>query len=215
MLAFLSYQTVDRHVAAEVRAFLADFGIPTFMAHDDLEVSDQWQDVILDRISAADIFVAILSAAYLASPYCLQESGIAVFRKAANTIIPLSIDETISPGFLRPIQSRRVDPGKINPAILFAGIVRYNATFALDVMINRLGVANTFAQAETAFALLQPHLALATQQQVMDILGVAAANNQVRYAWGIKPTLSDLLADYGDLISEQERGLIEAALGDD
>lgn len=92
MQAFLSYQTEDRHVAAKVREFLDSIAVPAFMAHEDINVSHEWHKVILDEISKADIFVAILSEHYLRSQYCMQESGIAIFRNARMTIIPLSTD---------------------------------------------------------------------------------------------------------------------------
>src|SRR5437879_5097284 len=96
MRVFLSYQTDDRRVAAEVGAFFDEFAVPRFMAHDDIDVSHEWQQVILRELAAADTFVAILSERYLRSHYCLQESGIAVFANKA--IIPLRIDTTVPPG---------------------------------------------------------------------------------------------------------------------
>src|ERR1700736_1359611 len=96
MHAFMSYQMTDRAFAAKVRDTLTPFGITSFMAHDDLEVSEEWKLRILDELSKADLFIAVLSANYLASSYCMQESGISVFRNI-KTIIPFAIDTTVSP----------------------------------------------------------------------------------------------------------------------
>jgi TIR domain len=71
MHAFLSYQTADRHVAAKVRDILTAFGVTSFMAHDDIEVSAEWRKAILTNIRKADLFVAILSANYYASQFCM------------------------------------------------------------------------------------------------------------------------------------------------
>ena len=157
MRAFLSNQTDDRHVAAEVRTFLDDIAVPAFMAHDDINVSHEWQDVILSELAQADIFFAILSAHYITSQYCLQESGIAVFRNAM-TIIPLSIDGTTPPGFMAHIQSRLVTPGNISRAVLFAGIAKYDRAFAINCMINKLGTSGSWDAASGNLANLKPYL---------------------------------------------------------
>src|ERR1700740_414160 len=96
MLAFMSYQTEDRHMATAVAQLLMSLGVGCFMAHEHIEVSVQWRDEILRQIGLADLFVPILSQRYYASIWCKQESGIAAFRRM--TIIPLSTDGSIPPG---------------------------------------------------------------------------------------------------------------------
>lgn len=73
------------------------------MAHEDIEVSEEWRIAILKEIRKAEIFIPILSAQYFESVWCVQESGIAAFRKMA--IIPLAIDATKPKGFFGHIQS--------------------------------------------------------------------------------------------------------------
>src|SRR2546421_13004860 len=96
MRAFMSYQTADREVAARVAGLLTPFDIAAFMAHEHIEVSNEWRQTILKELAEADLFIPILSTRYFDSIWCKQESGIAAFRKL--TIIPLSIDGTIPKG---------------------------------------------------------------------------------------------------------------------
>src|SRR5665213_3136953 len=110
MNAFLSYQTTDKAIAGEIGAFLRELGIASFLAHEDIEVSHQWQVRIFEELARAELFVAVLSTHYLTSPYCLQESGVAIARGAGVTIAPLSIDGTIPPRFMGHIQASRLDP---------------------------------------------------------------------------------------------------------
>jgi len=210
MLAFLSYQTDDRLVAAEVREFLDDIAVPAFMAHDDINVSQEWQEVILSQMMQADIFIALLSARYRASPYCLQESGIAISRGAAMTIIPLSIDGTTPPGFIAHLQSRKIEPGNISHAILFAGIAKYDVKFAIDCMVNRLGGSGSYRGAEANFQLLLPHLCQATDEQIKDILQAACYNGQIAHAaLCAREYLPPLLASHGHLLDEANRAHLE------
>jgi hypothetical protein len=113
MRAFMSYQTVDKEAAARVAGVLTEFDCTAFMAHDHIEVSEEWRLEILTELEVADLFVPILSAHYYGSVWCMQESGIAAFRRM--TIIPLSIDGALPPGFLAHIQSTKIDPAA--PAI--------------------------------------------------------------------------------------------------
>jgi hypothetical protein len=108
MLAFVSYQTEERIVAGRVANLLESLGVTPFMAHEDIEISDEWRLELLRQIDNADLFVPILSERYYESIWCKEESGIAAFRNI--TTIPLSIDGSVPQGFLAHIQSTRIDP---------------------------------------------------------------------------------------------------------
>jgi hypothetical protein len=213
MQAFLSYQTQDRHIAAKVREFLDSIAIPAFMAHEDINVSHEWQKVILAEISKADIFIAILSENYLKSPYCMQESGIAIFRMAGITVIPLSTDGSVSPGLMTHIQSKRIDPNNVSHSTLFAGIAQYNCNFAIDRMINRLALSRNYASAEANFKLLFPYLGGATDEQIVEILEAAASNNQIADA-GLcaREYLPPMFTTHGHLLAKEDRGKLQSTV---
>jgi hypothetical protein len=213
MQAFLSYQTEDRHIAAKVREFLNSIAVPAFMAHEDINVSREWQKVILDEILKADLFIAILSKNYFRSQYCMQESGIAIFRIAGMTIIPLSTDESVSPGFMAHIQSKRIDPNNVSHTVLFDGIVKCDCKFAIDCMINRLELSRNYGSAEANFRLLSPYLDRATNEQVVDILKAAASNNQIAHA-GLcaRDYLPPLFATHKHLLAEEDRRELKMTL---
>src|ERR1051325_3445317 len=107
--AFLSYSTVDRSLAAQVKAVLARAGISVFMAHDDLQVSEEWKARILQELAACDMFVPLLSKAFKASDWAPQELGYIVSRPSV-AIVPLSVDGTTPFGFIGHIQSRGIPP---------------------------------------------------------------------------------------------------------
>jgi translation initiation factor 6 (eIF-6) len=209
MIAFLSYRLDDRHVAAEVGKFLEMFGITAFMAHEDINVSHEWQQTILDQLEAADIFIAILSEDYIQSTYCLQESGIAVFRKAKMTIIPLSIDGTVPPGFMAHIQSRRIEAGNVSQAILLAGIAKHDPKVAIDGIIKRIRASPSYAATEDRFDLLHPYLDQASEKQIAALLEAAVENPQIRHTRAIQPALRELLKSHGHLLKKQDLDLLE------
>jgi TIR domain len=211
--AFLSYQTKEKLVAAEIAQILDELGVSSFMAHEDIDVSQEWQDRILDELSSADIFVAVLSQNYLSSSYCLQESGIAVFRSAEITIIPISIDTTISPGFMGYIQSKRAKPGQIDRDLLLNGIAKHDVGFVIDRLIARLSGSGTYRSAENNFRRLSPFLKRATREQNVAILRAALDNNQIAHATlCARSYLPPILRKYGKDLQDSERQELEQIL---
>lgn len=213
MRAFLSYQTADRLVAAKVRTYLSQIRIDCFMAHDDIEISHEWRGVILEALGSADIFVALLSANYLASPFCVQESGIAVVRDIP--IIPLSLDGTISPGFMSVFQSRKIDPANIDFTVILAGIARKDIGFVIDRLIDALAVSPSFRDAETRFRDLAPYPTRATDEQTTRILNVSVDNGQIGHAsLCARDYLPPILATHGDRMDPSKREKLQGILAD-
>ena len=64
MYAFISYQTDDRLVAGKVKSLLLESGIRSFMAHEDVSVSEEWRLKILEEMGKAEIFVSLWSKNY-------------------------------------------------------------------------------------------------------------------------------------------------------
>jgi hypothetical protein len=212
MRAFLSYQTRDKHVAAEVREVLEDLDITSFVAHDDIKVSREWQAVILEEIAAADVFVPILSKNYRQSPFCMQESGIAVFRIPELTIVPLSIDRSVSPGFMSFIQSRRVSPGHIrrDTDAIVDSIGKFDSQFITKALIKWLRRSFSYRNAEYNFELLRPYLPKASKKQCVAILEAAIANSEIAYS-PICATkyLPPLMQDYGKYLRKEDRASLK------
>jgi TIR domain-containing protein len=177
MLSFMSYQTADREIAARVAALLKQFGCGAFMAHDDIEVSDEWRLEILRQLEAADLFVAIISSNYYSSPWCLQESGIAAFRRM--TLIPLSTDGAVPPALVSHIQSTRIDPAAPTIRNLLPGLARHDLTFVIDGLISIVAGSHNYRSAEANFELIQPYIPKATKEQIVKLLNVSTANDQV------------------------------------
>jgi len=95
---------------AQAKNVLAEFDIESFLAHEDLEVSEEWQARRLSELRRCDLFVPLLSLnflASLASKWAPQEAGFIKSRPDV-LITPFSIDGTTPFGFLSHLQSRRI-----------------------------------------------------------------------------------------------------------
>jgi hypothetical protein len=179
--AFISYQTADRVVAGEIRNELAQAGIGSFLAHEDIEVSVEWRSRILRELHACDMFVALLSAVYLQSMWCVQESGIAAFRQDL-LVVPLSLDGNIPPGFLGVYQSARLDPQNFSVQSLAPALTSKDPDKGLHNLIYALARSPNYRSAEANFAPIIPFIPTMGPAHASAILDAAAANDQISNA---------------------------------
>jgi hypothetical protein len=95
---FLSYARTDSAVAREVAEALIDAGHQTWVDTEELRGGEDWQDVIVDRLTATDVVVVLISSASINSNNVRAEVRLAA--QAAKTLIPVKIEETKIDGSL-------------------------------------------------------------------------------------------------------------------
>jgi TIR domain len=180
VLAFISYSSEQKAEAAQIRAYLKGMSIESFMAHEDIAVSEEWRLELIDKIKSCDVFVAILSDRYIQSVWCMQESGMAVLREM--TIIPISLDGTPSPGFMSHMQSKRIDLKNIDMHLFLKPISRHNAIFVTDKLINKLENSNDYRSAEYNFYNLMQYSSIINDKQIQIIIECIKSNGQINFA---------------------------------
>jgi TIR domain len=74
-----------------LRHALQRYAISAFVAHEDIETSDEWREEILRSLMSMDAFVAILTPDFNSSRWTDQEAGIAVARDVL--LIPINRGE--------------------------------------------------------------------------------------------------------------------------
>lgn len=77
---FLSHVHEHRHFVGAVKTHLARRGIDGFVAHDDIQPSEQWREVIKAALGTCHAFVAFLHGRFHESQWCDQEVGWALGR---------------------------------------------------------------------------------------------------------------------------------------
>jgi len=82
--AFISYKSKCKQIADELKNILFTYGINSFLAPDNINLSEEWQIRILKELKNTDFVICILSEEYNQSAYCLQETGIALILNKGN-----------------------------------------------------------------------------------------------------------------------------------
>jgi hypothetical protein len=99
---FISHVHTKQQQAAQLKDCLLKYGISSFVAHDDIDVSAEWREEILRALMSMDVLAALVSEDFNSSKWTDQEVGVAIARDTA--IIPINIG--CPPyGFLEQYQS--------------------------------------------------------------------------------------------------------------
>jgi hypothetical protein len=99
---FISHVHTAKRQAGALRHALQKYGISAFVAHEDIDTSDEWREEILRSLTSMDAFVAILTEDFNSSKWTDQEVGVAVARDAL--LIPINKGENPY-GFLAKYQA--------------------------------------------------------------------------------------------------------------
>ena len=90
---FISYSSKDKYFAGDLKNCFEEFvGFDLFLAHDDLNPSDDWFQEILINLKKTDFVMPLISQNLMNSHFANQEIGFALGIN--KKIIPISVDGT-------------------------------------------------------------------------------------------------------------------------
>ena len=176
--AFVSYSHLDREFGHQVKAVLGEVGIDAFLAHEDMETSEQWKDRILRELRRCDLFVPLLSKNFLESQWAPQEAGFIASRPKV-VVAPLSIDGTNPFGFLSHVQSSRIRDNKITRELLVEPLAKRFPRKIFPGLIRIAGEAGSFRDAEKHLRTLEPYLSLFTAEEAKAMAEASVRNGQI------------------------------------
>ena len=176
--AFVSYSHVDRKFGRQAKVVLGEVGIDAFLAHEDLETSEQWRDRILDELRRCDLFVPLLSKNFLESKWAPQEAGFIASRSEV-AIAPLSIDGTTPFGFLSHIHSSRIQDNVITRELLVEPLAKQFPRKIIPGLIRIAGEAGSFRYAEQKMGALVPYFSRFTAEEAQALAEASVSNSQI------------------------------------
>ncbi|MCP4583280.1 MAG: toll/interleukin-1 receptor domain-containing protein [candidate division Zixibacteria bacterium] len=101
---FMSYSNTDKSLVGKIKQHLEEANLSVFVAHDDIEISEEWEDRILKELRDCHVFIALLTPNFRPSEWTDQEVGSAI---AGNKLIIPLIDDKIH-GFLKRKQGLNI-----------------------------------------------------------------------------------------------------------
>lgn len=89
---FLSHKAKFKKETSQLKNALAHIGIAAFVAHEDIEPTEEWQREIERALFSMDALVALLTPDYSDSKWTDQEVGVAIGRGVPIIAVRLGLD---------------------------------------------------------------------------------------------------------------------------
>ena len=99
---FLSHKSEVKKETAELKVRLRSYGVSAFVAHEDIEPTQEWRDEIENALSSMDGFVALMTLGFHDSDWTDQEVGFAFARGVPIIAVRLGKDPY---GFIGKLQA--------------------------------------------------------------------------------------------------------------
>lgn len=101
---FISHAGGDMKPTAEVQRWLIEDGHEVFLdrdADDGIQLGDEWEQRLHERLRWSDAVVCIVTSAYVKSPWCTAEVGAA--RSRGSRMLPVVAESGVVHPLLRPV----------------------------------------------------------------------------------------------------------------
>ena len=205
---FLSYSNKDKNLSGELKEKLENQGIKSFLAHEDIEPSKEWEEEIIRNLKECDIFIPIINENFKESEWTDQESGFAF--SVGKLIIPIDIG-LVPYGFIGRYQALKYD-GNINHAcdeIMDTILKSPNSDKFKDFFIKRLVDSEHFREANPRAKALKG-IESFTENQINEIISGYVNNYEIRGGNESRPFVYSLYKKYSDVIDPELKEKYEA-----
>lgn len=182
---FVTHLAAHRAFAAELQEALLGFGISCFVAHNDIEPTQEWQTQIETALATSDALVALLHSNFHASNWTDQEIGFAMGRGVPAFAVGFGQDPY---GFIGRFQAFNGN-GKTAPILareLFDAYRKHKQTQRRmsEVLVGLFEESGSFAEAKARISYLE-ELEFWEPSFSTRIRSAAKGNSQVSGAWGV------------------------------
>lgn len=204
---FLTHVATHKAEATTIKQDFLKLGIEGFVAHEDIEPTKKWQQVIEAALMSCDALVALLHDGFKESPWCDQEVGYVLGRNVP--VIPVAFDQQPY-GFFGSLQSVRAD-AYTRPHTLAAEIARLlltdtrTGTSLTEHLIEALVLSRNWAESNVLAPLIADHTPLITGEQVRRLRVAQDSNTKVGEASGVERSIKRMVERFN--IEEPARPL--------
>lgn len=190
---FVSHLSTHRAFAAQLQEALLEFGISCFVAHNDIEPTEEWQTQIETALATCDALVALLHPGFHASNWTDQEIGFAMGRGASAFAVRFGQDPY---GFIGRFQAFN---GNTKTAIALARELfdayrknKQTQRRMSEVLVGLFEQSGSFASAKTRIGYLE-ELTLWDSSFSTRVRSALKNNSQISGSWGVPERIKTLV----------------------
>ena len=206
--AFISYSSKDKKLAGDVKETMEDYGVETFLAHEDIRPSAAWTTTIQTELRGCDVFLPLLTDNFSKSAWTDQETGMALALE--KLIVPLRVD-IVPYGFLGAIQAVHLKEDRPKTACrgVVSAIIEHRPTERerfLDGFIPKFANSGSFDEAGWYASVLVECDGYSTEH-IQDVLRAIVENRQIHDSRTASDNVDKFIRKYG----KADRGLARKA----
>lgn len=184
-LVFLSHLASRKVFVGELKSKLASLGIDSFLAHEDIEPTKEWQAEIESALARMDGLVALLAPGFKDSNWCDQEIGFALAKRVPIVSVRLGLDPYGFIGKYQAIQGNGKNADEIANDLY--EVLVANESLGPKVtsrLVMMLGESLSFKESRRLIARIEksPHL---TEGHASLLRKAVDDNRQVAEAWDV------------------------------
>ena len=176
---FISYSHLDKGIAGKLKGSLEGFGLKAFLAHEDIEPSEEWQRAIIRELKACDAFLPILTKSFPLSNWTGQESGIAYIREKLIIFLKFGVDPF---GFMGKFQALNFDEENlkfVSLQIIDILSKKGDKDKLINSLISGFGKSLSFADSNEKVSPLKKLRDYLNFDQIKEIIKVSFYNGQI------------------------------------
>ena len=188
---FISHLSSNKDFAKELKANLSKYGISSFVAHEDVEPTAEWQREIEAALGSCDVLIALLTSKFHDSKWTDQEIGIAIGRKLPVLSVRMGSDPY---GFFGKYQAIPYSsPDKLSD-VLFKLLLRDSKVGErmADFTVERFVSSGLWQEAKDRALMLEKIERLNTSQ-ISRIEEALVNNSQIREAYGVPKKIREFI----------------------
>jgi hypothetical protein len=193
---FISHITANKKEAATLQDVLRNFGISSFVAHNDIMPTTEWENQIELALSTCDALIALLNDKFHESNWTDQEIGFAMGRGVPVCSVHLGQMPYGFIGRFQAFNGKGKTVGELAREIFDAFRKNKQTQSSMSgLLIAQFEGSNTFAEAKERIGYLEE---LETWEPLFSKRIVAAIDNntQVSGSWGVPDRVNALAAKW-------------------
>ena len=190
---FVSHLATKRALAAELQESLLDFGISCFMAHNDIEPTQEWQTQIETALATCDALIALLHEDFHASNWTDQEIGFAMGRGVPVCSVHFGQDPYGFIGRFQAFKGKRKTTDDLARELFDAYRKNKQTQRRMgEILIGLFEESGSFAEAKSRIGYLED-LVLWEPSFSMRVRNALKNNNQISGSWGVHERVTALV----------------------
>lgn len=182
---FVSHLARERKAAAELQKAMLDFGMSGFVAHNDIEPTQEWQTQIETALATCDTLVALLHDGFHESKWTDQEIGFAMGRGVPVYSVRYGQDPYGFIGRFQAFNAGRKSPAKLAESLFDAYRKdKQTQNKVGETLVKLFEESGTFADAKARIGYLED-LESWDASYPARIKAAAKSNSQISGSWGV------------------------------